>query len=62
MTIAYIKGSHNVIADALSCSPIIDPKDLQKDKVVTLLPNNMWLPDSDYASIARVITVEDPLL
>ena len=62
MTIAYVKGSHNVIADALSRSPIIDPEDLRKDKVVTLLPKDMWLPDSEYSTIASIITVEDPSL
>src|SRR6267143_386594 len=29
ITIAYIKGSHNIITDALSCSPILNPEDLQ---------------------------------
>ena len=44
--IGYVKGMHNIIADALSHSPIIDPKDLEQDKVVTLLPKELWLPDT----------------
>ena len=45
MQIAYVKGSHNTIADALSRSPILDPEELKKDKVITLLPKDIWLPD-----------------
>jgi len=45
-TIQYVKGSHNVIADALSRSPIVDPKDLHQDKVIILLPRELWLPDA----------------
>jgi len=40
------KGSHNVIADALSRSPIVNPKGLHQDKVITLLPRELWLPDT----------------
>src|SRR6267143_4146378 len=58
--IVYIKGSHNVIADALSRSPILNPEDLQRDKIVTLLPKDMWLPDSDVASIGSIVTVDNP--
>jgi hypothetical protein len=59
MEIAYVKGSHNTIADALSRSPILDPEDLEQDKVVTLLPKDLWLPDSDVATIGRIIEDRD---
>ena len=45
-TIQYVKGSHNIIADALLRSPIVNPKDLYQDKVITLLPRELWLPDA----------------
>jgi len=57
MNIAYVKGAHNVIADALSRSPIIDPKELEQDKVITLLPKGMWLPDEVH--ISRIIEDRD---
>src|SRR6267378_3779988 len=57
--IAYVKGSHNTITDALSRSPILDPEDLKKDKVITLLPSEHWLPDSDMTAIARIVTSSD---
>src|SRR6267143_588861 len=60
ITIAYIKGSHNVIADALSRLPILNPDDLQKDKIVTLLPKDMWLPDGDLTSIGSITTIDNP--
>src|SRR5882762_4531551 len=56
MEIAYIKGSHNTIADALSRSPILDPEELKRDKVITLLPKEIWLPDGDMASISRIVS------
>src|SRR5882724_2737475 len=58
MEIAYVKASHNVIADALSRSPIVNLEDLKQDKVVTLLPKDLWLPDTDATHISRVN--EDP--
>ena len=53
--IAYVKGSHNVIADALSRSPIINPEDLQQDKVVTLLPKELWMPDTPEERIGHIL-------
>jgi len=55
MEIAYIKGSHNIIADALSRSPILDPEELKKDKIITLLPSEIWLPDGDIETFNRII-------
>ena len=58
MEIAYVKGSHNVIADVLSRSPIIDLEDLKQDKVITLLPKELWMPDFPEERIGRIL--EDP--
>ena len=55
MEIAYVKGSHNVIADALSRSPIINPEDLKQDKVVTLLPKELWMLGPPEEQIGRIL-------
>ena len=59
--IAYVKGTHNTIADALSRSPVIDPEDLKQDKVLTLLPKELWLPDetSSAPTVRRLISELD---
>ena len=56
--IAYVKGAHNTITDALLQSQILNPEELRKDKVITLLPKDLWLPD-DSVKISRVISTTD---
>ena len=56
--IAYVKGAHNMIMDTLSWSQILDPEELKRDKVITLLPKDLWLPD-DSIKISRVISTTD---
>ena len=52
MTIAYVKGSHNIITDALSWSPILELELLKQDKIITLLPKDIWLPDFSSEKLA----------
>jgi RNase H-like domain found in reverse transcriptase/Integrase zinc binding domain len=56
--IAYVKGAHNSIVDALSRSQILDPEEIKRDKVITLLPKDLWLPDNS-VKISRMILTTD---
>ena len=62
MVITYVKGSHNVIVDDLSHSPILDLGTLKQDKVITLLPKEIWLPDSSLEKLAQIVTDKNTCL